>query len=85
MYEKNYKNEVYSRVLRLGNRTYFFDVKKTKSGEHYLTITESKKYFSQENGYVYKKYKIHVYKEYFLKFKENIEKTLNFIYKNNEK
>lgn len=84
--EKEYqRNEVYSRTLRAGNRTYFFDVKKTRSGEHYLTITESKKQFSEEGHPIYKKYKLHLYREDFHKFQESINETINFIVDKNEK
>lgn len=86
--EKEYhslRNEVYSRTLRAGNRTYFFDVKKTRSGEHYLTITESKKQFSEEGHTTYKKYKLHLYKEDFNKFQESLNETINFIIDKNEK
>lgn len=79
------KNEIYSRVLRAGNRTYFFDVKKTRAGEYYLTITESKKRFSEEGNPIYRKYKLHLYKEDFLKFQENINDTIKFIIDNNNK
>lgn len=79
------RNEVYSRTLRAGNRTYFFDVKKTRSGEHYLTITESKKQFSEEGHPTYKKYKLHLYREDFHKFQESLNETVNFIIDKNEK
>ena len=45
--QENYRNEIYSKSVRAGKRTYFFDVKSTRSGDHYLTITESKKKFDQ--------------------------------------
>lgn len=87
-YEKENKiirNEIYSRVLRSGNRTYFFDVKKTRIGEYYLSITESKKYFSEQGNVLYKKYKLHLYKDDFHKFKEFINETIKFILDKNEK
>lgn len=86
--EKEYhslRNEIYSRTLRAGNRTYFFDVKKTRSGEHYLTITESKKQFSDEGHTTYKKYKLHLYREDFHKFQDSLYETINFITNKNEK
>ncbi len=42
------KEEVFSRVIRAGKRTYFFDVKATRSGENYLTITESKRRYADD-------------------------------------
>jgi hypothetical protein len=41
--EQDKNNEIYSKVVRAGKRTYFFDVKATKSEEFYITLTESKK------------------------------------------
>ena len=74
------KNEVLSRAVRAGKRTYFFDVKATKSEEMYLTITESKRKFNAENGtFFYEKHKLFLYKEDFDKFKNALESMLNFI------
>ena len=61
------KEEIYSKRVRAGKRTYFFDVKATRSNDYYLTITESKKRF-KEDGFYYEKHKIFLYKEDFSKF-----------------
>lgn len=87
MYGKEHvsgNNEVYSRTLRAGSRTYFFDVKKTRLGEHYLTITESKKYPPEKGVATYKKYKLHLYKEDFFKFQEALGETIHFITEQDE-
>ncbi len=76
------KEEIFSKILRAGRRTYFFDVRKTKAEDYYLTITESKKYV-QENGSVnYKKHKLYLYKEDFKAFKELLSETTEFIINN---
>ncbi len=69
---ENYRNEIYSKAVRAGKRTYFFDVKSTRSGDHYLTITESKKKFDQEGNFHFEKHKIFLYKEDFDKFKDGL-------------
>ncbi len=74
------KEEVFSRVIRAGKRTYFFDVKATRSGENYLTITESKRRFDNEQGkFFYEKHKIFLYKEDFNKFMEALNNTINHV------
>lgn len=73
-YEKNRErnDEVYTKVIKAGKRTYFFDIKSTKANDLYLTITESKKV--TDNGVEsYQKHKIFLYKEDFEKFKEGFE------------
>ncbi len=73
------KPEIFTKVLRAGRRTYFFDVRATKAGDFYLTITESKKQESQGGDTYYKKHKIYLYKEDFDRFKDMMEETMNFI------
>ena len=83
MGENEYQDntEIFSKALRAGRRTYFFDVRTTKAGDYYLTITESKK-FSQESGVIeYKKHKIYLYKEDFESFKSFFEEATDFILK----
>jgi hypothetical protein len=74
------KNEILSRTVRAGKRTYFFDVKTTKSDEKYLTITESKRKFNADNGtFFYEKHKLFLYKEDFSKFQNALGGVLDFI------
>ena len=75
------ENEIFSKVLRAGKRTYFFDVRETKAGDYYLTITESKKNISEEGALGFKKFKIYLYKEDFKNFKDIFEETTAFIIK----
>jgi len=73
------QEEIHSKVLRAGRRTYFFDVRSTKAGDYYLTITESKKFTHDDGSFHYKKHKIYLYKEDFTAFKENVDEMMNFI------
>lgn len=76
--EKNFdKNGVYSKRVRAGKRrTYFFDVRTTKGNDYYLTITESKKRFEDDN---YDRHKIFIYKEDFVKFVNAMQETVDYI------
>lgn len=73
------QEEIYSKVLRAGRRTYFFDVRSTKAGDYYLTITESKKFTHDDGSFHYKKHKIYLYKEDFTAFKEIMEEMMDYI------
>jgi primase-polymerase (primpol)-like protein len=74
------KNEdIFSKVIRAGRRTYFFDVRSTKADDYYLTITESKKFTNDDGSFFYRKHKIYLYKEDFENFKEALEETTNYI------
>jgi len=74
------KNEdIFSKVIRAGRRTYFFDVRSTKADDYYLTITESKKFTNDDGSFFYRKHKIYLYKEDFENFKEALDETTNFI------
>lgn len=74
------KNEdIFSKVIRAGRRTYFFDVRSTKADDYYLTVTESKKFTNEDGSFFYRKHKIYLYKEDFENFKEALEETTNFI------
>ena len=71
--------EIFSKVLRAGRRTYFFDVRETKAGDYYLTITESKKFTNEDGTFYYKKHKIYLYKEDFDDFNSSMNETFDFI------
>jgi len=73
------QEEIYSKVLRAGRRTYFFDVRSTKAGDYYLTITESKKFTHDDGSFHYKKHKIYLYKEDFTAFREIMEEMMDYI------
>lgn len=76
--KSNGRDEIYSAKVKAGKRTYFFDVKATRSNDYYLTITESKKRF-KEDGFTYEKHKIFLYKEDFNKFVEALNNTVNHV------
>ncbi|MET4084006.1 hypothetical protein ABIB40_003979 [Pedobacter sp. UYP30] len=80
-FDNREREEVFSKKVRAGKRTYFFDVKATRSGDYYLTLTESKKRL--EDG-VFVKHKIFVYKEDFEKFTEGLTETVEYIKNNQE-
>lgn len=73
------QEEIYSKVLRAGRRTYFFDVRETKASDYYLTITESKKFSNDDGTFFYKKHKIYLYKEDFSEFKDMLSEVMDFI------
>lgn len=76
---KHERDEIHSKVMRAGRRTYFFDVRATRADDYYLTITESKKYTSENGQQFYKKHKIYLYKEDFEEFKEHLNEVTDFI------
>lgn len=80
-FDNKEREEVFSRKVRAGKRTYFFDVKATRSNDYYLTVTESKKRL--EDG-VFVKHKIFLYKEDFEKFAEGFKESVDFIKANQE-
>ena len=73
------REEIHSKVMRAGRRTYFFDVRATKAGDYYLTITESKKFTNDDGSFHYKKHKIYLYKEDFSEFKDSLDEMISFI------
>lgn len=78
--ERKERDEIFSKAVRAGKRTYFFDVKATRAEDQYLTITESKRRFSNEQGkFFYEKHKIFLYKEDFEKFTKGLSDSIQFI------
>ena len=73
--------EIYSKSVRSGRRTYFFDVRSTRADDYYLTITESKRDFNEDGSPFYKKHKIYLYKEDFTSFKDALSQVSEFIIK----
>jgi hypothetical protein len=77
--EKIIKEEIFTKVVRAGKRTYFFDVKATRKEDYYLTITESKKRLGKEGKVYYEKHKIFLYKEDFEKFSDGLKDAISYI------
>jgi len=73
------REEIHSKVVRAGKRTYFFDVKATRRNDYYLTITESKKRFNRDGKFFYEKHKLFLYKEDFDKFADSLNEIIAFI------
>lgn len=73
------QEEIFSKVMRAGRRTYFFDVRSTKAGDFYLTITESKKFTNDDGSFHYKKHKIYLYKEDFSEFRDNLSEMIDYV------
>ena len=74
------RDDIFSKAVRAGKRTYFFDVKATKTNQYYLTITESKRRFNTEQGkFFYEKHKVFLYQEDFEKFSNGLESAIKFI------
>ena len=80
--ETNNREEIFSKAVRAGKRTYFFDVKATRRNDYYLTITESKKRFNRDGRFYYEKHKIFLYKEDFDKFSEGLKEVVEYIKEN---
>ena len=76
------KDEIFSKVLRAGRRTYFFDVRSTKADDYYITITESKKFTEEDGSFHFKKHKIYLYKEDFAAFSEILEEMTSYVLNN---
>jgi hypothetical protein len=74
-------DDVFSKSVRAGKRTYFFDVKATKGSDLYLTLTESKRRVDREGRFIYEKHKIFLYKEDFEKFEEGLNEAIAYIKK----
>ena len=72
--------EIFSKVLRAGRRTYFFDVRETKASDYYLTITESKKFTNDDGTFFFKKHKIYIYKEDFNNFTSLLNEAIGYIF-----
>ena len=80
--DSKFRQEIFSKVVRAGKRTYFFDVKSTRNDEYYLTITESKKRYFENGRMEYEKHKIFLYREDFDKFTGCLQEIVDFIDKN---
>jgi hypothetical protein len=73
------KEEIFSKILRAGRRTYFFDVRATKADDYYITITESKKFTEMDGSFHFKKHKIYLYKEDFAAFTEILDEMTSYV------
>ena len=72
-------DELYSVPVKAGKRIYYFDVKATRGGDYYVTITESRKKQMRDGSFMIDKHKIHLYKEDFQRFNEGFQEVINYI------
>ena len=79
MADKQAFQEIFSKKVRAGRRTYFFDVRSTKAGDYYMIITESIKDINDEGSPSYRKHKIYLYKEDFNNFREAFQEVSDYI------
>ena len=79
MFAEGEHKEIFSKIQRAGRRTYFFDVRETKAGDYYLTITESKKFTNDDGTFHFKKHKIYLYKEDFSEFSNILNEMTNYV------
>ena len=79
MSERKEIEEIFSKSVRAGRRTYFFDVRSTKAGDYYLTLTESKKFTNDDGSFHYKKHKIYLYKEDFSEFSTILNEMTDYV------
>lgn len=77
--KRNDRDDIFSKAVRAGKRTYFFDVKATRKNDYYLTITESKKRFEEDGRFRFEKHKLFLYKEDFEKFADGLKDAIDFI------
>ena len=73
------REEIFSKSVRAGRRTYFFDVRATRAEDYYMTITESKRHTKEDGSFYYQKHKIYLYKEDFSDFKDILSEVMDFI------
>ena len=73
------EEQIFSKVVRAGKRTYFFDVKATRGDDYFITITESRKFQNSNGSVSYSRNKMHLYKEDFAKFSEGLNEIVDYI------
>ncbi len=81
-YEKKDSEIIFSKAIKAGKRIYYLDVKKSRSDDMFLTITESKKKVTgtnEDTQVIYEKHKIFLYKEDFDSFSKGLEEMIDFI------
>lgn len=77
---EDHRQDIYSKTIKAGKRTYFFDVRSTRANDYYLTITESKRRFNpNDEKHYYEKHKLFLYKEDFEKFIDGLRETVDYI------
>ncbi len=80
---KNHRPEKFSKPVRAGKRTYFFDVKATRDENLFITITESKRKMRPDGSFFYEKHKLFLYKEDLIKFADGLQEVMDYVRENN--
>lgn len=76
---KKFRENIFTSSVKAGKRTYYFDVKETKNGERYITVTERKRRYNEDGSYKVEKHKIFLYKEDFDKFADALDDVIEFV------
>ncbi|MBQ8494086.1 MAG: DUF3276 family protein [Alistipes sp.] len=76
---EDYGEQIYSKAVRAGKRTYFFDVKATRGDDYFLTITESRKRVNADGSASFTRHQMHLYKEDFVKFVDGLNDAINYV------
>ena len=71
--------QICSKAVRAGKRTYFIDVKATRGDDYYITITESRKKINHDGSATFSRNQIYLYKEDFAKFAEGLSEMVDFV------
>ncbi|MEA2041097.1 MAG: DUF3276 family protein [Bacteroidota bacterium] len=82
--QKKFRENIFTKSVRAGKRTYYLDVKETKKGERYVTITERKRRYDDDGSYKVEKHKIFLYREDFDEFSEALQEVVGYIQSGNE-
>lgn len=83
-YEKREDQEIFSKAVKAGKRTYFFDVKSTRENDFYVVVTESKRQVDRDGKFTYKKHKVFLYKEDFIKFTQGLQEVIDYVRENSK-
>ena len=79
---EDFGEQILSKAVKAGRRTYFFDVRATRGDDYFLTITESRKKTSEDGSFTFDRHKIFLYKEDFSKFCDSLNEAIDFIRQN---
>ena len=82
---EDFGEQIMTKAVKAGRRTYFFDVRATRGDDYFLTITESRKKSNPDGTVVFDRHKIFLYKEDFAKFSEGLAEVVAFIRKSKPK
>ncbi len=77
--DNKFRDNIFTSAVKAGKRTYYFDVKETKNGERYITLTERKRRYNEDGSFKVEKHKIFLYKEDFDKFADALDDVIEFV------